>query len=105
MMDINAIAERMLTVARLREHNNPASNSTATPELLKHLSGEVVEASLEYAKIGIKDDATKNFQHELGDIMCLTMLICCNYGFDIEEILNDTLEKNIARAEKHGDKL
>lgn len=105
MIDINGLAERMLTVARLREQNNLSTNSTATVNLLKHLSGEVVEASLEYARIGVKDDATKNFQHELGDILCLTMLICCNYGFDIEEILNDTLEKNINRANKNGDKL
>lgn len=105
MSDINEIAEQMLTIARIREQHSPVNNSTATMDLLKHLAEELVETTVEYARIGYTDESTKHFQDELGDILCITMLICSKFGFDIEEILNNTLAKNTERANKTGDKL
>ena len=103
MIDLNGIAERMMEVARLREKNNPLANSTNTVDMIKHLAEEVVEVGMAYTDMS--NNGTNPLKGELGDVLCMTMLICEQWSFDIEELLNDTLEKNIARANKTGDKL
>ena len=99
MIDLNEMAEQMYDVAQQREKNHPLTNSITGVELLKHLSTEVVEASIVYSV------ATDAFRKELGDVLCIAMLLAHKEGFDIEEMLKETYEKNKARAEKHGDKL
>ena len=103
MIDLNGMAERMMEVARLREKNNPLANSTNTVDMIKHLAEEVVEVGMAYCDMG--NNGTNSLKSELGDVLCMAMLICEQWSFDIEELLNDTLEKNIARANKTGDKL
>ena len=103
MIDLNGMAERMLSVARIREKNNPLANSTVTVDMIKHLAEEVVEVGMAYGDMD--NSGTNPFRSELGDVLCMAILICERWSFDVEELLNDTLEKNIARANKTGDKL
>ena len=99
MIDLNEMASQMYEVALKREKNSPYMNSLTSVELLKHLAGEVVEASMAY---GV---STKPYRMELGDVLCITMLLAYKENFDIEKILSDTLAKNTERANKTGDKL
>lgn len=99
MIDLNEIAGQMYKVALKREKNSPYMNSLTSVELLKHLAGEVVEASMTY---GV---STEPYRMELGDVLCITMLLAYKENFDIEKILSDTLAKNTERANKTGDKL
>lgn len=99
MIDLNEIAGQMYEVALKREKNSPYMNSLTSVELLKHLAGEVVEASMVY---GV---STEPYRMELGDILCITMLLAYKENFDIEKILSDVLAKNTERANKTGDKL
>lgn len=99
MIDLNEIAGQMYKVALKREKNSPYMNSLTSVELLKHLAGEVVEASMTY---GV---STESYRMELGDVLCITMLLAYKENFDIEKILSDTLAKNTERANKTGDKL
>ena len=99
MIDLNEMAEQMYEVALKREEHSPYMNSLTSVELLKHLSGEVVEASMAY---GV---STEPYRMELGDILCMTMFLAHKENFDIEKILSDTLAKNTERANKTGDKL
>lgn len=103
MIDLNGMAERMMDVAKIREKNNPLANSTDTIDMIKHLAEEVVEVAMAYSDMD--NSGTNPFKSELGDVMCMAMLICERWSFDIEELLNKTLEKNIERANKKGDKL
>lgn len=103
MIDLNGMAERMMDVAKIREKNNPLANSTDTIDMIKHLAEEVVEVGMAYSDMD--NSGTNSFKSELGDVMCMAMLICERWSFDIEELLNNTLEKNIERANKKGDKL
>lgn len=99
MIDLNEMASQMYEVALKREKNSPYMNSLTSVELLKHLAGEVVEASMTY---GV---STESYRMELGDVLCITMLLAYKENFDIEKILSDTLAKNTERANKTGDKL
>ena len=99
MIDLNEMAGQMYEVALKREEHSPYMNSLTSVELLKHLAGEVVEASMAY---GV---STEPYRKELGDILCMTMLLAHKENFDIEKILSDTLAKNTERANKTGDKL
>lgn len=99
MIDLNEMAADMYEVALQREKNHPLTNSCTSVELLKHLAGEVVEASMAY---GV---STEPYRMELGDILCIAMLLAHKENFDIEKILSDTLAKNTERANKTGDKL
>ena len=99
MIDLNEIAGQMYEVALKREKNSPYMNSLTSVELLKHLAGEVVEASMAYRV------STEPYRMELRDVLCITMLLAYKENFDIEKILFDTLAKNTERANKTGDKL
>lgn len=99
MIDLNEMAADMYAVATEREKNHPLMNSLTSVELLKHLSTEVVEASMAYTV------SAEPFRKELGDIMCIAMLLAHKENFDIEMMLSETLAKNTERAHKTGDKL
>lgn len=99
MIDLNEMVSQMYEVASKREEHSPYMNSLTGVELLKHLVGEVVEASMAY---GV---ATEPYRMELGDILCITMLLAYKENFDIEKILSDVLTKNTERANRTGDKL
>ena len=99
MIDLNEIAGQMYEVALKREKNSPYMNSLTSVELLKHLAGEVVEVSMAY---GV---STEPYRMELGDVLCITMLLAYKENFDIEKILSDVLAKNTEKANKTGDKL
>ncbi len=99
MIDLNEMAGQMYEVALKREEHSPYMNSLTSVELLKHLSGEVVEASMAYG-VGAEP-----YRMELGDILCITMLLAHKENFDIEKMLSDTLAKNTERANRTGDKL
>lgn len=99
MIDLNEMASQMYEVALKREEHSPYMNSLTSVELLKHLAGEVVEASMAYS-VGAEP-----YRMELGDILCMTMLLAHKENFDIEKILSDTLAKNTERANRTGDKL
>ena len=99
MIDLNEMASQMYEVALKREEHNPIANSLVGTEMLKHLSGEVVEASMAYG-IGAEP-----YRMELADILCGVMLLAHKEDFDIEKMLQDVFEKNRKRAEKQGDKL
>lgn len=99
MIDLNEMAGQMYEVALKREEHSPYINSLTSVELLKHLAGEVVEAGVAY---GV---STEPYRIELGDVLCMTMLLAYKENFDIEKILLDTLAKNTERANKTGDKL
>lgn len=99
MINLNEMASQMYEVALKREKNSPYMNSLTSVELLKHLAGEVVEASMAY---GV---STEHYRMELGDVLCMVMLLAYKENFDIEKILSDVLAKNTERANKTGDKL
>lgn len=99
MIDLNEMAGRMYEVALKREEHSPYMNSLTSVELLKHLSTEIVEASMGY---GLGADP---YRKELGDILCIAMLLAYKENFDIEKMLEETLAKNTERANKTGDKL
>ena len=99
MIDLNEMAGQMYEVALKREEHSPYMNSLTSVELLKHLGTELVEASMGYGL------GAEPYRKELGDIMCIAMLLAYKENFDIEKILYDTLAKNTERANKIGDKL
>jgi NTP pyrophosphatase (non-canonical NTP hydrolase) len=99
MIDLNEMAGQMYEVALKRESHSPYMNSLTSVELLKHLAGEVVEASMAYG-VGAEP-----YRMELGDILCMTMLLAHKENFDIEKMLSDVLAKNTERANRTGDKL
>lgn len=49
--------------------------------------------------------STEPYRMELGDVLCMAMLLAYKENFDIEKILSDTLAKNTERVNKTGDKL
>lgn len=99
MIDLNEMASQMYEVALKREEHSPYMNSLTSVELLKHLGTELVEASMAYGL------GAEPYRQELGDIICIAMLLAHKENFDIEKMLQETLAKNKARAEKLGDKL
>ncbi len=99
MIDLNEMAGQMYEVALKREQHSPYMNSLTSVELLKHLAGEVVEASMAYG-VGAEP-----YRMELGDVLCMTMLLAYKENFDIEKMLSDVLAKNTERANRTGDKL
>ena len=99
MIDLNEMAGQMYEVALKREEHSPYMNSLTSVELLKHLAGEVVEASMGYGL------GAEPYRKELGDILCITMLLAYKEYFDIEAMLQETLDKNTNRANRTGDKL
>ena len=99
MIDLNEMASQMYEIALKREEHSPYMNSLTSVELLKHLAGEVVEAGMAY---GV---STEPYRMELGDVLCMTMLLAYKENFDIEKILSDVLAKNTERANKTGDKI
>lgn len=98
MIDLNEMAEQMYEVALRREEHSPYMNSLTSVELLKHLAGEVVEASMVY-------NFSEPYRKELGDILCIAMLLAHKENFNIESMLQETLAKNTERADRTGDKL
>ena len=88
MIDLNEMAGQMYEVALEREKNHPLTNSMTGVEMLKHLSTEVIEASMAY-------NFTEAYRMELADVMCMTMLLAHKENFDIEQMLRDVLAKNM----------
>lgn len=106
MIDLNKLSEEAYTTAKKREKNG-AFIQTGPMQILKHCSGEVVEAVEAYCDYceSVNSDNLEKFENEIADIIVCCLIISGLGMIDIEKALNRVMEKNRLRAEKKGDKL
>ena len=123
MIDLNKLCEITLENAEKRQANG-GNVTTETRKMLKHCATEVVEAmeawagrtypDWEYADFDIANNEQAmdiynedraHFASELADIICCVLIIAGKENIDIEQAINDCIEKNRKRAEGVGDKL
>lgn len=122
MIDLNGLCYLSLANATQRQMNG-GNISTETRRMLKHCATEVIEATeawTEYAderaKLETEDYVSLDFQSEkvgrlrrkfeseLADIICCCLIMAGKENIDIEQAINDCIEKNRKRAEGVGDK-
>lgn len=111
MVDLNALSKTAYAIAEQRQKNG-GNIKTDTLSMLKHCATEVVEATEAYSKVKYfpqlnlneQEIEKEHFAEELADIICCVFIIAGGEGIDIEEAINDCIEKNRARAEGKGDK-
>ncbi len=114
MIDLNELCKVTLANAEKR-HANGGNVTTETRKMLKHCATEVVEAmeaySISFGEHFSRPDYLtsemdlEQFTSELADIICCVLIIAGKENIDIEQAINDCIEKNRKRAEKIGDKL
>lgn len=106
MIDLNKLSTEAYIVAKKRELNG-AFIKTEPISVLKHCTGEVMEATEAYCDwcYEMTTENEEKFQNEVADIMVCCLIMSGYMMFDIESALNRVMEKNRLRAEKHGDKL
>lgn len=111
MVDLNNRCRIAHNIALMRQKNG-ANIKTDTLSMLKHCATEVVEATEAYTKVMAifekpgccSFEDTDNFRAELADIVCCVLIIAGHEGIDIEDAINECIEKNRKRAEGTGDK-
>lgn len=111
MVDLNNLCKLAHNNAVQRQQNG-ANIKADTRSMLKHCATEVVEATEAYTKaMAIFNrtgcysfEDTDNFRSELADIVCCVLIIAGHEGIDIEDAINECIEKNRKRAEGTGDK-
>lgn len=106
MIDLNQLSTDAYIIAKKRELNG-AKIKADTISMLKHCTGEVMEATEAYCDLvyEMTDEYEEKFQDEVADIMTCCLIISGYMNFDIELALNRVMTKNRLRAEKQGDKL
>ena len=106
MIDLNELSKQAYKIAKKREING-AFIKTDIMSMLKHCSGEIVEATEAYCDYckSINSGNLENFENELADIIVCCLIISGYSMIDIEKALNRVMKKNRLRAEKIGDKL
>lgn len=113
MIDLNELSKEAYIIAKKREKNG-ANIKTEPMAILKHCSGEVVEATEAYCdycealnndNLEMLDERREKFENEIADIIVCCLIISGYSMIDIEKALNRVMEKNRLRAEKMGDKL
>lgn len=106
MIDLNEIAKQSAEIQRQRIKNG-AKLSLDPIGILKHCSGEVVEATEAYIKQLYEGNeiARKSFEEELADIILVVMSLSGLQKIDIEKVVKEKLKKNLDRANLKGDKL
>lgn len=111
MIDLNLIAKECDYFSHLREKNGAFQDD----DLLKHCSGEVVEAveSRIIFNTYMKDKTTTpeekkvakdDFANELMDILYCVLVQCSRSEIDPEKALEKNIDKNRKRALGQGDK-
>ena len=94
MVNLNDLAEQAHTIADMRGQNTEVFSA------LKHCSGEVAEAI--EANFWYNDCRTENSKaelaSELADIIICTLTASYEAGIDIEQALNEAMQKNARRA-------
>ena len=106
MIDLNKLSKEAYSIAKKRELNG-AFIQTEPMAILKHCTGEVieaVEAYCDYCK-SVNSDNLEKFENEIADIIVCCLIVSGYSMIDIEKALNRVMEKNRLRAEKQGDKL
>ena len=117
MLDLNELAKQSQEIAKQRAKHGLGADTTTC---LKHAAGEVAEAiiafdewqtDLRFGRIsmGVTDpdwqkDYKREYAGELADIIVCTLIAAANNNIDIEQALNDCVEKNRKRANGVGDK-
>lgn len=111
MIDLNELCNITLKNAEKRNANG-GDICTKTRKMLQHCATEVVEAMEAYTAYDCADSEEAEYYHpkskfsdELADIICCVLIIAGKEQIDIEQAINDCIEKNRKRAEKIGDKL
>ena len=106
MIDLNKLSKQAYEVAKRRESNG-AKIKADTISMLKHCTGEVMEATEAYCDYvyEMTTEFEEKFQDEIADIIVCCLIVSGYMQFDIEKAINRVMEKNRLRAEKHGDKL
>lgn len=121
MIDLNKLCKVTLANATQRM-NNGANINVDTYHMLKHCATEVVEAveawtkyqdnceceldgNFDYTIYDLREKSKFHFSSELADIICCVLIIAGKENIDIEQAINNCIEKNRKRAEKVGDKL
>lgn len=89
MLTLNTIAKQALTIARAR--------GFADKDVLKHLAGEVIEASEAYTNRNIE-----NYSHELADVIICALSASAQLDIDIEKAIEEKLFMNAKRITKHS---
>lgn len=105
-MNLNEIAKQSAEIQRQRIKNG-AKLSLDPVGILKHCSGEVVEATEAFIIHRYENNETtkKHFAEELSDIVLVVMSLSGLLEIDIEETVKEKLQKNWDRANLKGDKL
>ncbi|WP_407453946.1 hypothetical protein [Methanobrevibacter sp.] len=93
MIDLNKLSKESYETAVKR---GLGDNDLQT---LKHCAGEVIEAGMSltnwYCECNMQTQVS--YQSELADVMMCILTIFGNHEWDIEQALQDCLEKNKAR--------
>lgn len=110
MIDLIALSKTAYEIAEQRQKNG-GNIKTDTQSMLKHCATEVVEAMEAltfYKNANVCDEGEeicrKEFISELADIICCVLIIARREVVDLEQAINDCIEKNKMRAEGKGDK-
>lgn len=105
MIDLIELSKTAYAIAEQRQKNG-GNIKTDTQSMLKHCATEVVEAmeALTYYKNADvcgegEEICRKAFISELADILCCVLIIARGEVVDLEEAINDCIEKNRKRAE------
>lgn len=103
MIDLNFISKIALEYSKAREKNRSVEKGSPL-NLLKHCSGEIIEAQNARDKWiyggGDFDSVEKQeYAAELADVVMCILITSASDNIDIEEALKDCLEKNRKRAE------
>lgn len=105
-MNLNETAENAHRTAIERERNG----GPKIREIMKHLAGEVIEAQqardewINYG--GVKYSCEHDrYGEELADVIICVLIAAYDSGIDIENAVDEKLQKNAQRAAMQGDKL
>ena len=93
-MDLNIIAQQSHGIAIRR------GQQTDCYSCIKHCAGEIVEVAEAYGwYIELPgDENKKELESEVADVIMCMLTLSAELGFDVEQILNDCLEKNRKRV-------
>lgn len=90
---MNELAKKAYKIAQLRGIKED------TIQALKHLSGEVIEATESYTRFVYSPlEQEDSFPHEMADIIINALSICAAENIDIEQAVKEKMEINEKRV-------
>ena len=99
-MNLNETAENAHRTAIERERNG----GPKIRDILKHAACEVIEAAEARVRSGYEMQGDE-YEEELADVIICILIAAYEDGVDIENAVNEKMQRNAQRAAMQGDKL